>query len=236
MTEPDRPNRILLDDLRAEDADMDELVVTRLQRRLHASTGSGAVTQPLPRRNRWWTGAHAGLAAALLVGSALGAGGHALVSYVGQRSSAAPKGAAVTPPVSVPSADQRPEPPASAPRADEHDTPVVPTLSPQPVLPRPVPTVSEREPVGLEAELQALEAARRAMVERRADQALDALRSHRQRYPHSMLQQERDAMTVKALVASGRTAEARAAADAFERSYPNSLLLDSVKLAVASIQ
>jgi outer membrane protein assembly factor BamD (BamD/ComL family) len=83
-------------------------------------------------------------------------------------------------------------------------------------------------------ELRELERARRA-VATNPSQALVALRVHGQRYPSSVLSQEREALTVKALVAAGRYAEARAAAASFSQRHPESMLLDSVQNAIRSI-
>jgi hypothetical protein len=42
------------------------------------------------------------------------------------------------------------------------------------------------------------------------------------RYPHGILLQEREALTISALAQTGKTAEAAARARAFLRAFPNS--------------
>jgi hypothetical protein len=45
---------------------------------------------------------------------------------------------------------------------------------------------------------------------------------HLNRYPHGILDQEREALRIEALVALGRMDEARSRARAFEAAYPGS--------------
>jgi hypothetical protein len=80
-----------------------------------------------------------------------------------------------------------------------------------------------------------LDEARAALVQGTADRALGLLNRHAARFPTAILAEERDAMEVEALVATGRIAEARALADSFRAQRPNSLFLATVNSAIASI-
>jgi hypothetical protein len=94
---------------------------------------------------------------------------------------------------------------------------------------------SAPDPQSLERELLVLEQARTRLSEGQAKETLELLRAHRAQYPSSALTQEREALTVKALVAAGRFQEARRAAAAFVQRFPGSVLLSSVERAVESI-
>ena len=59
--------------------------------------------------------------------------------------------------------------------------------------------------------------------------ALTLLLEHGRRFPMGRLAEERDALHVRALVASGRTIEARRAADAFDKRFPRSVLRPRVE-------
>lgn len=189
------------------------------------------------QRSKWRWGARSGALAALAVGTALGASGHAIVSLIVERAAPAPKTQVVqpaTPPLHAPQPakfSQAAPPPAPEPGAIPLDE-----SSPSPPRARLQKAVTTAPAVegGFDPELRELEVARRA-VATNPSQALAALRLHGQRYPRSVLSQEREALTVKALVAAGRQAEARAAAASFGQRYPDSMLLDSVQNAIRSI-
>ena len=59
--------------------------------------------------------------------------------------------------------------------------------------------------------------------------ALTLLLEHSRRFPMGRLAEERDALRVRALVASGRRVEARRAADAFDKRFPRSVLRPRVE-------
>jgi hypothetical protein len=82
---------------------------------------------------------------------------------------------------------------------------------------------------GLRAERALLDQARHAIRNGDAGACLVALQSHAHRFPAGRLSEERDALEVKALVALGRTHEARRRVARFEERYPGSLLLGSMK-------
>jgi hypothetical protein len=85
------------------------------------------------------------------------------------------------------------------------------------------------------AERVLLDEARAAIVEGAPDRALDRLAEHRTRFPDGLLAEERDAMTVEALVRAGRYDEARSRAAAFRERTPASLFRATVDAAIASI-
>jgi hypothetical protein len=82
------------------------------------------------------------------------------------------------------------------------------------------------------AESRRLLAARSLLHSGRASAALSALAAIRADFPQGSLAQEREALTIEALVASGDRATARARAAAFLEHYPDSPHLDSVRKAV----
>jgi len=75
------------------------------------------------------------------------------------------------------------------------------------------------------AELDLLQRAQAANAGRRFSSALALLGEHGRRFPHGRLAEEREALRVRALVASGRSQEARSAAAAFTQRFPRSVLL-----------
>jgi hypothetical protein len=108
-------------------------------------------------------------------------------------------------------------------------------LNPQPVTPKARSTSSAFETLGLEHELRLLEQARTKLSEGQPVGTLELLRQHRAQYPHSTLEQEREALSVRALMAAGRRAEAQKQSAAFVQRYPASVLRGSVERAVGTI-
>ncbi len=156
----------------------------------------------------------------LLVGGAGGAGLYAelrpppapRVVYVPQAMVPPVAPAVSTPPSAAPT-----ELPASAPTASA-------------VRGAPLPRTFQ-----LAAERMLLDEARGALGQGDPGRALDRLERHRRTFATPILGEERDAMEVEALAKLGRSAEARAKADAFRRRTPNSLFLPAVESAVESI-
>lgn len=97
------------------------------------------------------------------------------------------------------------------------------------------PAAPEPELPGLELELRLLERARSKLSEGQPGAALELLRQHRAQYPQSALEQEREALSVRVLMAAGQRAEARKQAAAFAERYPKSVLRGSVERAVGTI-
>ncbi len=79
------------------------------------------------------------------------------------------------------------------------------------------------------AEQQALlDLARAAHITSDYPATLALLKAHFQRFPKSVLGEEREALEIKALAASGRIVEAQARAARFKAQFPQSVLLPSV--------
>jgi ElaB/YqjD/DUF883 family membrane-anchored ribosome-binding protein len=187
------------------------------------STSSQAPVQPAPRAAMPFVASHpwGSLAAALAVGVVL-------VASMPR----APEVRVVPGPatVSAPSAVTAPVTPSSW-------TPVpvpVPAASPAPA-----PSHASAPPATggqeLAAESAILDIARAAIARGEADHALTAVERHRASFPHGVLSEERDALTVKALVLAGMGAEARAQAAKFRAAYPDSLFLPALESALKSI-
>ena len=136
--------------------------------------------------------------------------------------------AAITPPVQAP-------PPAAVPVSPR---PVLqPETPPQasPVCPAPSPRASERyddADRGLGHERALLDQARAALVGGDASRALAALDRHRRMFPDGRLEEERDVLRVRALLAAGRAKEAQVEAGRFLRKHPASLFRPAVEEAM----
>jgi hypothetical protein len=87
----------------------------------------------------------------------------------------------------------------------------------------------------LAAERRLLETARAQLVGGEPDHALAVLDSHRAQFPRGVLAEEREALTIQALVRAGRSDEARAKALAFQQRAPDSLFRPAVESAIESI-
>jgi hypothetical protein len=255
MTQQPDPNglSLLLHELREDPGEHDELeraALSRVRQRLAVSltahgmldaTAEDSAHVPrasvaVRRQSKWRWAASSGALAALAVGTALGASGHALVSFIIERPASAPSAHVTkrTAHLPKPVFPTKTSPAVLLPVPAPNPGLVAPSAAPpREKLPRSA-TAAPAIEAGFDPELRELEAARRALVGN-PSQALDALRLHGQRYPRSVLSQEREALTVKALVAAGRHAEARAAATTFSQRHPESMLLDSVQNAIRSI-
>jgi hypothetical protein len=177
-------------------------------------------------RSFWYSRAFTAMVA-LPVGALIGAAGHAYLT----------RGAA--PALSA-------APTAFAPPLTPAPVPAPPTLSataldPSPATPSPakpmVPTPSvktEASAPSLERELSLLERARSALSEGQPQTALQLLREHHSLYPKSVLQQEREALAIRALLGAGRRSEAQRRAQTFIQAYPTSALRGSIERAVGT--
>jgi hypothetical protein len=145
-------------------------------------------------------------------------------------------------------------PPAVAVTADETPLPAGPPVLPAPVAPlarlehparpavarpaRPAePTAVEPERDGtLAGESPLIEGARVRIGQGDAGGALALLAAHARRYARGQLEEEREALWVQALVREGAVGEARVRAAEFERRFPHSIQLATVRAAVSSIR
>jgi hypothetical protein len=236
MSNADFTEQLALDSLRSDVEVVPGAVRTRLSGRIVASAallagpargqgagnaGPGSVTgaSALPV---WVRGS--GVALLLPIGALLGAAAHAWLTQ---------------PPPAMAPAMAAPAALALAP-----SQPIVSAAPPPPVpvdaLPAAVPSLSRvkstaAQPASLEAELRLLEQARTKLAEGDPVGTLALLGSHRSSYPQSRLREERDALEIKALVASGRRAEASRRADSFLRNFPGSVLRDAVARSTGKI-
>ena len=70
-------------------------------------------------------------------------------------------------------------------------------------------------------EASLLRSARQALA-RSPERTLSLTDEHLRRYPHGILDQEREALAIEALTALGKDDEARTRARGFQRAYPDS--------------
>jgi len=84
----------------------------------------------------------------------------------------------------------------------------------------------------LASEQATLELARSSLRAGQPEAALAALHRHARHHPHGQLVPEREALTVRCLMALHREEEARRTAERFLRRYPDSSLRDSVEAAL----
>ena len=168
-------------------------------------------------------GASGRLAVAFVLGGIAGAAGHAWITK--------------TPIVSAPAArSERREsvPPPNATMAS-------PAMSaekgvPSPMTELPPPSESAATPSSdLRAERALLDHAQRAFARGDLTVALTALNAHARRYPHGRLEEEREALAVKALAGAGRHDDAKARGARFRMRYSDSILLPAVEEALRSI-
>ncbi len=143
-----------------------------------------------------------------------------------QPQQAEPPAVAVPIPAESPPAPDKPAGPAGVLRAP----PAMPSrLAPAPVLaPRP----SDQAEGDLAAERSLIARARGSLEGGLPLDALATLKVHEQRFERGALAQQREALRIQALIASGNRPAAEAAAARFERDYPQSLMGPAVRAAL----
>jgi hypothetical protein len=87
----------------------------------------------------------------------------------------------------------------------------------------------------LAAQQTLLDEARTAFGRGENEAALRAIAAHERRYPDSLLAEEREALAIKVLVATGRYDQARARGARFVEQHPRSLLLPAVRDSLETI-
>jgi len=85
------------------------------------------------------------------------------------------------------------------------------------------------------AEQRLLDAARAAVARGEPEAGLGPLKQHAARFPNGILTEEREALAVRILAAIGRSRDALARAEDFQRRFPNSLFAPTVEAARAMI-
>jgi hypothetical protein len=116
--------------------------------------------------------------------------------------------------------------------------PVAPVVAPEAATVDAGPKLAVKRPAApsrLADERAEIETARAALTRARWDEAAAALDAHQRDFPRGQLAEERDSLRVAVFAQRGRGAEARAAAARFERAYPDSLFLASVRAAANSV-
>ncbi len=108
------------------------------------------------------------------------------------------------------------------------------TFEDSPKAKTPAPQASQTG-AGLTAERNLLDAARVALASGEANEAVRLAERHRRDFPAGALVEEREAIATKALVDAHRPAEAKVRGAAFEKRFPQSAMLRSVKSSLATL-
>lgn len=121
-----------------------------------------------------------------------------------------------------------------SPRAPVMPRALAPTPTPTPIAPvsegrRPGRHVSPAAQESYAAELALLHRAQVAYASQEYSVTVGLVAEHARRFPNGRLAEERDALRVRSLARSGRTDEARRAADEFAAHFPRSVLLPRLK-------
>ncbi len=106
------------------------------------------------------------------------------------------------------------------------------TSAPAPVAPLAGRAKARRDAPDPDAERKLIEAARRSLVSGQARVALRRVREHRRKFRRGTLSQEREALWVRALVALGRTDQAKKRGAGFLKRFPRSLHRRAVQAAL----
>jgi hypothetical protein len=147
----------------------------------------------------------------------------------------------VAPPIPAPVVPADPVEPAP-PIKSEHRREPPPRRPPRtpsaavPPSPPPTPGEVERQFARdreLAAERALIEQARTALARGKAADALVLLGQHARAFARGQLVEEREALEILSLAATGQTTLARMRATSFRREYPNSMLLRSIEAALA---
>ncbi len=185
------------------------------------AAGASASSSPLPARA---LGMKAGsLVVAALLGGVVGAGLHAawmaprVEVVMVDRPVLVTVAAPVAPAASVAVA------PVEAPPAAAEARAITPGKKPATAAVAAVPVAAPVAPSSLEEESALLDQARQALARSNHKAAMDALLAHRARFAAGTFAEERDALEVRALLATGEPALAGAAAKAFLNRYPSSI-------------
>jgi hypothetical protein len=147
-----------------------------------------------------------------------------------------PRPVVVTPEAAPPPpADAPAESGAIPPASRDSAAPPPATGDSRPTQPAPGTSASARSDRELAAERELLERARTALARARGADALSALDEHARTFRRGRLAEERESLRVATLIALGRAAEARAAAERFSKRHPNSLFGPAVQEMVRSL-
>lgn len=214
---------------------LDAESLARIKARVDASI---ATTPALPdgRRRKSWVSHAIAFFGGIVIGAAL------FAAYSGAPTHPAPLPPPTPPP---PTSIAPPQPPPVAPAVPAPP----PVLVPPPArvetprrsrperkdVPARTPGDADERDLDLAAERALLDTARTALGRAQGQAALDVLQGHAARFPKGRLVEEREALTIHALVQLGRYDEARQAAARFRQKRPQSMLLPVVDAALGSI-
>ena len=201
-----------------------------------AASGAGAVAGAVPVAFSLLALAQT-FGVGILLGTGVGVGMHAAFSDDARRDTAP---AAIAASVSsTPHLSGAPARLASPPASSTVSSTIEPEIeqsrrsrvNPIPELPHPPnesarPAASERT---LAEQQTLLDSARAALRSGDAPAALTAMQLHQRLFPHTAFEEEREAVVIKSLVMLGRIEAAREKFSKFERAFPNSLLLASLR-------
>ena len=235
MNDAERPpiDPSLLGALRADFAPVARAPRERIAQHLSNSVGALTLGHALPNgrasaKGHWLRASAPSLVSSFVIGGLCGA-----LVYGSLRPTAAPRvvyveraAASAALPMPAPSVSSAAP---STPSASLEPEPEPPANAATPRSATPGAAAAARSGLADLAEQQALlDQARTAFARSDYRSTLALLHTHHQRFPKSVLGEERAALEIKALAASGRTAEAQARATRFTAQFPQSLLLPSV--------
>jgi hypothetical protein len=174
--------------------------------------------------------ARAKTAVAIAAFAAGGVTGGVVTHAVETRTTVAPTPTASPSPRPAVVASAIPAPAPEASIAPEAST--APDASALPTAPSAPPSAAQVSASTLDTERTLVDRGRAALAKGDADAALRALGEHERRFPAGSLAEERDALTVRALVVAGRKSDASRRLGAFEKRYPSSLFTKGLRGAV----
>jgi hypothetical protein len=127
------------------------------------------------------------------------------------------------------------EPPPQAPLPAPELSRAAPSVEPTPLAAGKAPPRPRRsESAADTAEFELIRSAHAAYVSHDFANALVLVGQHAQRFPHGLLAEEREALRIRSLLGSGRTAAAERAASAFAKRFPRSVLLPHLRAELGS--
>lgn len=208
-----------LAELRADEMMPDAAVRARVSARLTHSIAAVGAGSTAPAQARWISPLKLGVS--FVLGGALGAGLYGTVRAPRIERVYVDRPVRVVPPPS--DSITAPTAPEELPALAVTSKPIAPAVS---SLPDRAASLAEQQAL--------LDLARSAFASGDYTQTLQTLATHAKRFPKSVLGEEREALQIKALAASGRLAEARRRAERFRVQFPQSLLLPSIRNSIES--
>lgn len=200
-----------------------ERVAARLT---HSIAALASAVAPSPKPSFAWA-APLRLATAFVVGGVTGAGLYGTLRPPAIERVFVER-AGVAPSVALPRAQRELETLPSPPSP-------TPTASAKPAIPGPALSAASDRSSSIAEQQALLDEARADFTHGDYAQTLATLAKHFQRFPKSVLAEEREALEIKALAAGGELPRAQRLATRFQAQYPQSLLLPSLRNSVGEI-